>query len=393
MNGRIGFRFAPWLLVSAIPFGTPIPAQQPSDAFPADFKGQVTYKGTHQGSLTMAPKPVRKMSIAERIRVSQGGSTQNFQGELNVELTFDEGKVSGRFWGTGGINSNSVVGTRVGSNCYLIDQSNGASIQAVCSATRFYSEAEEQNGRKTILSVLDARTLRTVNAREAVAEPRLIPRQSVQTSTAVAQASAPAVATSNEMPAAPNTAGKPAASATHSRALEAALSSDSAFWQGYKYDSGSFRNARIVGVLGDETTVQADYTYDGGKRGWLSGRIVGGKVYCIRYEEIDRCVPPRTQGAAAKASLAATTADQKCLAVVGTKRGWVNTETRNGYGDVVGYGGHQSDMITKQYQNTCSRPINVTNDCPFNFDPPFVLKPKEIREHTSVEGACSLKVM
>ncbi len=154
---------------------TPLPAQKPpasnvdisasaDDILPPDFRGRISYRGTHEGQLSRAGPPLRSLRVRDVMRSATGGSTREFAGAYNLEMTFEGRAVSGRYSGTGGISSGSFTGTRDGDRCRLIDDRSGTVTEAFCTRTRFYAEVRAQVGRDTSTARLQANATQIVDA-------------------------------------------------------------------------------------------------------------------------------------------------------------------------------------------------------------------------------------
>lgn len=70
---------------------------------------------------------------------------------------------------------------------------------------------------------------------------------------------------------------------------------DARSWFMNRYDRGS---ARVVDVWespsGIDVELTVDYTYNGGRRGWVEIQVFDGRIRCLRYHDFqDTCRPPR----------------------------------------------------------------------------------------------------
>ena len=118
-----------------------------SDAIPANFRGQISYSGTHQGQLVAARR------------------TREYSGHYNLELEINGSTLRGRYSGTGGINSGTVSGTRTGNRCRLTDDRWGTVTEAECTRSRFAGTARSpQVAQRQTRMNIDARATRVVDA-------------------------------------------------------------------------------------------------------------------------------------------------------------------------------------------------------------------------------------
>jgi len=119
----------------------------PSDTLPPDFRGRISYQGTH------------------RANCSRGGEERaRYGGSLNVELTFNGNNVTGSFSGTGGINTGTMSGTRTGNRCRMIESRGGDLIEGECTRTRFSAIARSQGNRDALAARFEANATRFVDA-------------------------------------------------------------------------------------------------------------------------------------------------------------------------------------------------------------------------------------
>lgn len=88
-----------------------------------------------------------------------------------------------------------------------------------------------------------------------------------------------------------------AASDTQGRlaqALDAVIAMDSQGWMMNRYDRGSVVNAQLLDASSDGKSgvFYGEYTYNGGRRGWVKVRMSGGEVQCVEYWDFQgRCRP------------------------------------------------------------------------------------------------------
>lgn len=147
------------IIFLTIALGATAPAQKPDapgaatgdvgDALPPDFRGRITYQGTHGATLD---------------RGGRRGSRE-YGGALTVEQTFDGNAVTGRFSRTGGINSGTMSGTRNGSRCRLFEERAGDVIEGECTRTGFSATARSQGSRNAMAARFDAQATQVVDSR------------------------------------------------------------------------------------------------------------------------------------------------------------------------------------------------------------------------------------
>ncbi len=72
------------------------------------------------------------------------------------------------------------------------------------------------------------------------------------------------------------------------------VSVDSRGWMFNRYDYGSMRNVRVESRSqgGSSAVVIGNYTYNGGRPGWVRAQIQNGNVVCVEYWDFaGRCRP------------------------------------------------------------------------------------------------------
>jgi hypothetical protein len=52
-----------------------------------------------------------------------------------------------------------------------------------------------------------------------------------------------------------------------------------------RYDAGSARNSEVIDKRGSEYTVYSQYTYNGGRSGWVKIQFAGKKPECIEFHD------------------------------------------------------------------------------------------------------------
>jgi hypothetical protein len=135
-----------------------------SDILPPNFRGRISYSGTHEGSVTRAGPPLRSLRTRDILRSVTGGTTREYGGAFNLELTFQGNAVTGRFSGSGGIGSGTLSGTRSGSRCRLFNDLDGTVTEAECTRTRFIGEAHGQRGGASARTRIEAEATHFVDA-------------------------------------------------------------------------------------------------------------------------------------------------------------------------------------------------------------------------------------
>lgn len=117
------------------------------EALPPDFRGRVTYQGTHEG------------------QVRRAGRTREHAGRVTLELTFNGSAVVARFSGTGGMNTGTMTGTRRGNRCRLVDDRFGNVIEGDCTRSRFWGGGSHRGPRETTTIRLEAQATQFVDLR------------------------------------------------------------------------------------------------------------------------------------------------------------------------------------------------------------------------------------
>jgi hypothetical protein len=150
-------------MMAALAVAGPTSAQQSgpidlSDSLPPDFRGTITYRGSHGALLDRGPRR----------------GTRQYGGSLTIELTFEGNRVTGRFSGTGGINSGTMTGTRNGNHCRLIEARDGDVIEGECTRSRLSARARSTRANAMTAS-FEAQATRVVDS--AVAGRQEPPRQ------------------------------------------------------------------------------------------------------------------------------------------------------------------------------------------------------------------------
>ncbi len=252
--------------------GRGLRAESP-DTIPADFRGRITYSGTYQADVT-----------------SSRGRTRQLSGGYTIEISYDGSAISGRYSGTGGMNPGSITGTRSGTRCRTLDTQSGMTNEAECTRTRFAVVARAQGAQNSSIARIEATATRFVDAAEEARQQRAAAAASAERAQ-IRQAEAQRATRAETA----RIAAMPRANAAQTRMLSDAIGQDSRSWRRNRYDAGSLSNVRISG----NGMLRGDYTYNGGERGWLEGRIASGRVQCIQYHDTSGCAPVRVASAAA----------------------------------------------------------------------------------------------
>ncbi len=75
-------------------------------------------------------------------------------------------------------------------------------------------------------------------------------------------------------------------------AMDRIITRDSWGWMFNRYDRGSVRNTRVVLRNGSDRIVYSDFTYNGGRPGWVQLYIVDGRLGCVEYHDfMGQCRP------------------------------------------------------------------------------------------------------
>ncbi|OLF71816.1 hypothetical protein AWH62_11820 [Maricaulis sp. W15] len=69
--------------------------------------------------------------------------------------------------------------------------------------------------------------------------------------------------------------------------LNDVVARDSRSWLFNRYDNGSMRNARILSHTPNsgDAVIQGDYTYNGGRGGWVRVTFTNNQVRCVTYHD------------------------------------------------------------------------------------------------------------
>lgn len=248
--------------VAAVESQTRSSIQAAQDALPQDFRGRITYRGTHEGAQQRGRR-----------------GTREFGGALTIELTFDGNAVTGTFSGTGGINNGTMSGSRNGTRCRLFEARGGDIMEGECTRTRFSVEVRSQGNRNAIAAHFDAQATQLVDAAD---EDRQ--REASRLAEAEQGRVRRAQADQAQRAEADRIAARPPATSAQARLLTTAIEQDSQGWLANRYDAGSIRNIRVASDSGS-TTLRGEYTYNGGNRGWVVARVSAGRVTCLEFHD------------------------------------------------------------------------------------------------------------
>jgi len=77
--------------------------------------------------------------------------------------------------------------------------------------------------------------------------------------------------------------------------LDEVITQDSTSWLLWRYDRGSARNARMENTSGTGVrTLYGEYTFNGGRGGWVRVQFTNDQVQCIQFWNEGRCRPFRS---------------------------------------------------------------------------------------------------
>ena len=262
-------------------------------AIPADFRGEITYTGAYSGSVKTKPDRMRNLSLGEGLRSLTSSKTLPLMGDYQLTVRYEGNRISGNFIArsTAGPNGatmddrGSLTGTRQGTACTFTTEGGGPPTTAYCGRGRWeWSNNDVFNlqGHKVALRIMANQT-GMVDFAE---------RERQQAIAAAEQQRIAAERARKEQAEAARLAALPRANATQTKLLADAIGQDSQSWSFNRYDVGSLTNVRIDNASGI-TQVRGDYTYNGGRRGWISGRLANGKVGCVVYHDTTSCEPVR----------------------------------------------------------------------------------------------------
>jgi hypothetical protein len=136
-------------------------------SLPPDWRGTITYSGTHEGYVQQAGPEMRELSISSVVGAVAGGQRQRqrYAGRYDMVLTIDGTAVTGQASGTGGIEPATFSGTRTGNLCRLYIE--GAELEATCTTERFVGASRSPRGASpSFLMNIDARATRVVDTAE-----------------------------------------------------------------------------------------------------------------------------------------------------------------------------------------------------------------------------------
>lgn len=264
------------------PLPTPVIEANAPGALPPDWRGTITYTGTHNGYAIPSGRDARR---------------QDYSGRYDLMLEFDGASVSGRATGTGGLQPADLVGTRSGSHCRLRLE-NLAIFEGTCTNDRFFGVSREAPGQefRQVMNI-DARAVRRVDAAEE------------DQRRAAARAEAESFSTrgvpADYLEFQPDTA----SGRSLNSALSRAVADDAESWAVNELEAGSFKDFTYFRSPSEPNDVYArgyyNYTDWGGwpKLGWVSGRFVNGNLQCLRFHDATGCMAPRQSYSAQVASL------------------------------------------------------------------------------------------
>jgi hypothetical protein len=268
----------------------PAAAQAPSDTLRADFHGRIVYSGSYSGKQSIPGRTLRRLDLGSLLESAMSGSSRQYSGGYNVQIEVNGNAVSGRYGGSGGIDSVTFSGTRNGDACRLFDDSSGAAILARCTASTFAGTVASPVGARQPYKIqFEAQATQFVDATEeqrrlALAEQaeRNRPR-TVAVRGAVRQASTSA-------PTAPLVITTAALGIGLDELLDRVVYADSQSWGLNRYVRGSMHNARYLIVNKAKTTYTAygEYqfaTFGGGAPGWVKVKVRNGQLECLEFHD------------------------------------------------------------------------------------------------------------
>lgn len=272
------------------------------DALPPEWRGRIRYSGTHEGYVQTA-SAMRDLSLEGAVRALNGQRRQ-YGGTLEMDLTFDGRAVSGTVSGTGGISTSRLRGTREGSRCRLtVDDV--ALLEAECTRAALTGISRNRSDSSdTMVMRIEARAISVVDAAEQERQ-QLAAAAAAETRRQAAQAERDRAEAADRA----RIAALPAASAAQARLLAEAVRQDSGAWLVNEFDAGSMVNVRVAGRDGAATTLRGEYTFNGGRPGWVEARVTGGRIECLDYWDMSGCAPVRTPGERATSPGAAVTGE------------------------------------------------------------------------------------
>lgn len=329
-------------------------------SLPPDWRGTITYSGTHEGYVQQAGPEMRELSISSVVGAVAGGQRQRYAGRYDMVLTIDGTAVTGQASGTGGIEAATFSGTRTGNLCRLYIE--GAELEATCTTERFVGTSRSPRGASpSFLMNIDARATRVVDTAEEE-------RQRAEAAARAAEERAAAEAAERA-----RIAAMPLATTAQAQMVEGAVRQDSGAWAWNRYDTGSVTNVRIADRDGGTTTLRAEYTYNGGRAGWVLAEVRNGQVECLGYWDMPTCTNVRSPAPAptARSTRSASTIDGRpiadksgstaCLRVIESNRS-TGTYVTDDFQVYMGEDPSQTEhgVLTDErfiYRNACGRSI------------------------------------
>jgi len=219
----------------------------PSGGLPDGFRGRISYRGNYQGQVTTPGPPMRRLSIADALRAA--GRTTQFAGGYEAELDIAGNAVTGRYSGSGGIDTVTFSGTRTGDHCRLFLDRTGASIDAQCTASRFDGTVKSSPTERRPSTIhFDAAATQVVDA--AVEERQ---RQSQVAAASAERQRVAAEAAAKSAAEAAALRSRPAARPALRQLLERAIVQDATNWPYNRYDVGSLTGVVVLDTEGGAT--------------------------------------------------------------------------------------------------------------------------------------------
>ena len=255
---------------------------QTDDSIPPNFRGQITYDGSVEGSATAQSRSSN--------RIGFGGFNINIpsvqhipvQAHYHAVIIYDGNNLRGTDAIRGNVNgTGSFTGTRDGDTCYLVSDQDGRRSTNHCTMSMFATDEDYTNPQGQHIQT------RTEANRTAMVDFVERDRQA-----ALAQAAEKQKAEQE----AAFLASRPKANGAQTSALSRALAQDSTAWSYNRYDGGSLRGVIIIKSTPSMTTIRGIYTYNDGQSGWLEAKLSGGIVQCLEYwDNQGNCSPVRTK--------------------------------------------------------------------------------------------------
>lgn len=287
----------------------PAGATARGEVLPPDFRGRITYSGTHEGRVTTPGPMPRRLDLRSIARAA--GRTREYAGAYELVLEFDGNALSGRVSGTGGLIATSLSGTRRGDRCRLIDDRHGTITEAQCTASRFTGTARTQAGsRQNMTMEIEASAVQFVDAaqenRERLAAAEAERQAALRAPPSARRAIPAAPAPARDLPrhADGELVVTPAAlGVTLDELLNRLVRMDALTWHMNRYVQNSMRDARYEQTDRRHTSFIARGTYSYQPQygagtpqpGWVRVWIQDGRFRCIEFHDVAGACRPLNQ--------------------------------------------------------------------------------------------------